>query len=171
MSDGSPQFPQDPALANQLQVVTSQDTTSVPPASPRQFLPPAMKGTRPVQIQSPTFQQPSLPPPRTDCVPVRPGTLPLQRPMVRPPSQPPSPFSPPAVQSPHEFSSSVSPSQTDSFQRPVESLPDPYLQSPQTPRPQYAPGQQSPSGQRITSKCIIFHIQSILLYFDSISMK
>lgn len=150
MSDGSPQFNQDSPLQNQLQVTT---TDSAMPQSPtaRQFISPAMKGSRPVP-QSPTFQQPSLPPPRSDCVPVRPSSLPLQRPLVRQTSQPPSPFSPPAVQSPHEFQSAVSPSQIDNFQRTTESVlqsPDPYLQSPQTPRPQFTQGQQSPSAQRM----------------------
>lgn len=161
ISESGPQF-QDPS---------PQEAAATAPLPPRQFLPPAIKGTRPVP-QSPTFQQPSLPPPRSDAI--RPSSLSLQRPLIRPTSQPPSPFSPPSVQqqqSPHEFPASVSPSQTDSFQRtPTENLPDPYLQSPQTPRPQFAAGQQSPSGQRISKSRITQANSHDVLYMRFIAI-
>lgn len=102
-----------------------------------------MKGPRPMSNQSPTFQHPSLPAPRADNLPVRPLSLPLQRPVVRAPmqQQPSSPFSPQPV----EYTTARSP-QSDAFQKPL-SEPGEYIQ-PSTPRPQFAPGQQSPSAIR-----------------------
>lgn len=152
ISESGQQFnqPDSTGLTNQLQVSTTQDLSPVASPSPRQFVTPAVKGARPMPNQSPTFQHPNMPAPRTENVPVRPASLPLQRPAIRTPGQPPSPFSPQPVQSPHEFAPNMSPSaQSESFQRPPsESGSDPYLQSPQTPRPQFASGQQSPSPQR-----------------------